>query len=150
MNLKDAKKAPRVDRIPTKTPELFSLDGLIRWLEKQRSETPYCWASCEHCLIANYLRDHGHGYSDYTRKYYNEWGGKDRCFYQGAIAIPDPQTYGGALQRAREIRDGSVNVPPRQGAQHLPGLSRGPTLQARQTHPISWIASGDPPRRART
>ncbi len=108
MNLKDAKKAPQVDWAPTKVPELFSLDGLIQWLEKQQPDTPYTWASCDHCLIANYLRDHGHSYSDYTRKYYDEWSGEDHCFYQGTIAIPDPQTYGGALERAREVRASSV------------------------------------------
>lgn len=36
-------------------PDVYSLDGLIAWLEKQPPETEYEWGNCQKCLIGTYL-----------------------------------------------------------------------------------------------
>lgn len=45
----------RWDRTETK-PDVFSLEGLVGWLEKQPAETAYEWFRPEGCLVCKYLQ----------------------------------------------------------------------------------------------
>ena len=85
------------DFVETK-PDVFSLEGLIAWLEKQDPTTEYDYDDCDgHCLIAQYLADHGYRWG------HNHYGrfltGEDRT----AVAARFPETFGAALERARKL-----------------------------------------------
>lgn len=45
----------RWDRTETK-PDVFSLEGLIAWLEKQPANKTYSWAHGTECLLGQWLR----------------------------------------------------------------------------------------------
>lgn len=76
-----------------KKPEVFSLKGLIAWLETQDPSTRYNFLDVRDCLITRYLESNGYEYTDYSL-----------CL-TGAIRIRialGQGTYGKALARAKE------------------------------------------------
>lgn len=83
-------------------PDVFSLEGLIAWLEKQPEETEYNFMDCDGgCLIGKYL-------IATTGKHWTDFGLRWGCIiiYYPAIAkvaAGEPQTYGAALSRARAL-----------------------------------------------
>lgn len=83
---------------PQTKPDVFSLEGLIAWLETQPPLTRYNYADCNgHCLIGQYLTAHGYGWGN---GYYGSFlTVEDRV----AIADNTRQTFGAALSRARAL-----------------------------------------------
>ncbi len=85
------------DFVETK-PDVFSLEGLIAWLETQDPATTYCWVDGGHCLLAQYAKAVG---STYLKVTVGLNGG--RHGEPDGIAILRPWTYGAALERARKL-----------------------------------------------
>ena len=81
--------------------EVFSLAGLIRWLETQDPETQYDFNDCQgECLAGRYLWA-TIGWQAYVvgqKTFGDVFGSMDNY---GAIALTRPWTYGAALSRAR-------------------------------------------------
>jgi hypothetical protein len=88
-------------------PDVFSLDGLIAWLEKQPGEREYDYCSSPDCLLTRYFASHGVDHTPPTP-------GKltTSCIYGGrsiynspmhTAARHAPWTFGAALQRARDL-----------------------------------------------
>jgi hypothetical protein len=99
-------------------PDVFSLQGLIAWLEKQPADKEYCYTSNGHCLIAQYLTHHGYQ-NVYVRGcgiwYANGASGHlpDMARIANPIAMVHPNessTFGGALERAYALETGLVLV----------------------------------------
>lgn len=83
-------------------PDVFSLDGLIAWLEHQPGERTYNWASCDRCLVAQYLRavtgkPHPKNEWIFSNALGRHWGYFD-------IAGERPYTFGAALRRALRVK----------------------------------------------
>lgn len=92
------------DSLPEETktltkPGVFSLDGLIAWLERQPADTQYDWNDCDGgCLIGLYGLSMGLG---------DDWRGLHSHFsHEGLlrVACRTPHTFGAALKRARALR----------------------------------------------
>jgi hypothetical protein len=88
-------------KVQTK-PDVFSLEGLIAWLEKQPAERTYCFEDNGGCLLAQYYLSQGYsqvgiGGTSVTLD------GKYRQMPDAFSDIPadHPRTFGGALSRAR-------------------------------------------------
>lgn len=85
--------------------DVFSLEGLIAWLEKQPADVSYVWSDTSDCnggcLIHRYLRDND---ADPTWDY----GKFAECLGERTmdikVAMPQPWTYGAALARARALQ----------------------------------------------
>jgi hypothetical protein len=100
----------------------LSLDSLIAWLEKQPSGEPYCFMSNGHCLLAQYFAEvYGHPVwvggsrynpagagpaytgpslpADFNDVAYGRW-----FIQRGRVPSDTSRTFGGALNRARELR----------------------------------------------
>jgi hypothetical protein len=99
---------PKWENTTTK-PDVFSLESLVAWLEKQPASKTYCYVDGGNCLIHQYLAAAGipvlvvwsHG--DYC-----EVGSHDRkstsdSFWQ--VSKGYPRNFGAALERARALRD---------------------------------------------
>ncbi len=81
---------------------IFSVSGLIAWLETQDPETEYNWADCRDCLGLRYLK--ARGVSEPERAYValsKVAAGNDDMGL--TISIKRPWTYGAALARAKEL-----------------------------------------------
>lgn len=82
----------------TTKPDVFSLEGLIAWLETQPGETAYEFSNNEgDCLIGRYGRAHGEG---------RFWRSVHTAFFEKnwlRVASHDPYTYSAALTRARAL-----------------------------------------------
>lgn len=74
---------------------LWSLRGLIAWLEMKPAETAYNWLSIDHCVVAQYLRDKT-GKNNPAGAY-----SFDRLPKYFEVACELPWTFGAALARAR-------------------------------------------------
>lgn len=79
-------------------PNVFSLEGLIAWLETQDPATGYDWHNCQgDCLIGHYGSAMG---VDWHKIH-------DVAFGDGwlrvASSLSGPATYGAALERARRL-----------------------------------------------
>lgn len=92
--------------------DVFSLEGLIAWLEKQPAGKRYDWHDPAHCLIAQWLAAE-HGYSDPVVRSNKSCDltanldSDDGVTVLGRIAYGgrNPQyTYGAALERAKAAR----------------------------------------------
>ena len=76
-------------------PDVFSLDALIAWLEKQPADGEYNWASTSDCAGCRYLRAQGLGpdqYKDIPR------------YIRIAVFQKKFWTYGAVLDRAIALR----------------------------------------------
>jgi len=85
---------------------IFSLEGLISWLEKQDPKEPYPHCSSDDCLLHRYFTARG---LPLAKKYavdsyhWQDKSGKAHEYPKELdyVAVPSPETYGAALQRAR-------------------------------------------------
>lgn len=85
-------------------PDVFSLEGLIAWLEKQPAETTYNWLDmpCNGgCLIHRYLVAQGQSPTNDYGRFAECAGGRDA---DTKVAMREPYTYGAALERARALQ----------------------------------------------
>lgn len=64
-------------------PEIYSLEGLIAWLETKPSDETYDWFDIKSCLVSQYLQSHGLSIPEASRTL-------DRMF----IGIPEYQFVG--------------------------------------------------------
>lgn len=80
-------------------PEVFSLEGLAAWLETQDPATAYRFRDVTgNCLIGRYARAMGQEWIPLHRQAMDQgWLGRV------CTGVLGPETYGGALQRAREV-----------------------------------------------
>jgi len=81
------------DFTPTQ-PDVFSLEGLLAWLETQPGETEYNFSVVEDCLITRYLTAHGYDWGSYPQF----TNGYTRC----RVAASSPRTYAAATTRCRD------------------------------------------------
>lgn len=77
----------------------FSLQSLIAWLEKQPAAGEYNFLNCSGgCLYGLYMQSHGFLQESYLKQ------AKDfRLLVFEYVAMPEPWTFGAALERARKI-----------------------------------------------
>jgi hypothetical protein len=88
----------------TNKPELWTPRHLIAWLETMPPEKEYCYTSNGHCLLAQYLMAHGWPKPALDSIYADDLTTRARRKlpeHFNDIAIWHPQTFGGALARAR-------------------------------------------------
>jgi len=94
----------RIEWDKPKVADVFSLDSLIAWLEKQPAETAYDWYDIEGCLSCAYLRAQGvrdpSGDGLLSRVFSNHE-------QYHAVGRPMPWTFGAALTRARKAAQAS-------------------------------------------
>jgi hypothetical protein len=96
--------------------DVFSLDGLIAWLEKQPAEETYdymdCFGDSGGCLLFRYLNANGIetgnvggdiGYVDADDQRQHPSGWDDLDLVSAGEAV-DEWTYGAALARAKALR----------------------------------------------
>jgi hypothetical protein len=84
-------------------PDVFSLESLIAWLEKQPAETNYGWGRMGDCLLHQYLIAHGQDWrKDYHKLRVTICDGP-RNGAKVFIALHEPHTFGAALARARKV-----------------------------------------------
>lgn len=88
-------------------PDVFSLEGLIAWLETQPPETEYNFMDCNGgCLIGQYLLANG---QENFRKWHDvppplcAVAGQSACKDDGSPAGEEGLTFGAALSRARAL-----------------------------------------------
>lgn len=91
------------------SPEIFSLDGLIAWLEKQPADEIYCYTSPDGCLLAKYFSACGLVNPLVSRnRVCTEYKfSTDRSFPEDMwrLAKDGKHTFGAALSRARKIAE---------------------------------------------
>lgn len=75
--------------------DVFSLESLIAWLEKQPRDGEYNWNSFENCMCAQYFG--GRGWALLHDEFEQKTG-----IRPDAIAFEKPHTFGAALERARK------------------------------------------------
>lgn len=83
-------------------PDVFSLDGLIGWLETQDPATEYDYWNCRGgCLLSQYLYANG-----IDGSLFRNYGRLSRQEGVGSVvACEPPHTYGAALERARALKE---------------------------------------------
>lgn len=87
-------------------PDVFSLAGMIAWLEQQPPETAYNWKDIHGCLACRYLQANGFisPAGEVGDRFQDTCGGSDGY---GKIALgslgDEEWTYGAALKRARRF-----------------------------------------------
>lgn len=91
--------------------DVFSLDGLIAWLEKQPAERVYDWHDIEGCLMFQYFRASGFkmsycGATQFTHRR-GFWIFAKFVHEKVSRALTDvsaqgPHSFGAALERARK------------------------------------------------
>lgn len=89
-------------------PDVFSLEGLIAWLETQPPEMTYRYVDVQGgCLIGLYASGMGFPLHNPDRRSPLDFGGLHSYFSRlgilGSLAVPFPQTLGAALSRARAL-----------------------------------------------
>lgn len=98
------------DSMPTK-PDVFSLEGLIAWLETQDPATEYCYHKNGDCLLHRYFRNNGiampvgHGVGG-TFIHTADFRRIDLSEELAAVPRCEPHTYAAALDRARALSQG--------------------------------------------
>ena len=90
-------------------PDVFSLEGLIAWLETQEPETQYDYCDPRGCLLCSYFRARGIDVNTLTILGIRTFGG-DTLRYPEILADAagngvsiDQHTYGHALARAKAL-----------------------------------------------
>lgn len=98
--------------IPAETPDVFSLDGLIAWLEKQPADGAYDFWDYKNCALCQYLHAQGLVAEDgavgepqenYRRMATAQSGDVHRVAVGGNRK--SDWTFGEMLSRARAVRD---------------------------------------------
>lgn len=77
-----------------KTKTVPTLAGFIEFLGGQRKNKRYDWANCSRCAIAQYLSRLGIDYATSAI-----W--RDLSHWEFHVVMPEPHTFGAALNRAR-------------------------------------------------
>jgi hypothetical protein len=102
----------RVKDYETK-PDVFSLEGLIAWLETQNPETKYEYTSPTDCVLCRYFRAHGYVNAIVTRDHLvgeRHFPMAMKIAAHGCERWPDrlqfTWNYGAALERARALKGG--------------------------------------------
>lgn len=86
--------------------DVFSLEGLILWLEKQPGETAYNLMSTSDCLICRYGKAQGIKADWCGRVFlqtYAPWEKNGTADLVNKVALAKPETYAAALDRARTL-----------------------------------------------
>ncbi len=93
------------------TTDLYALESLIAWLERQPRNTEYDYAWCQNCVIGQYLAAHGieHGFAMHYGKFLahhstKEYGLSRAYIADGSLGFSTQWTFGQALQRARAVQ----------------------------------------------
>lgn len=92
-----------------KPADVFSLRGLIAWLEKQNLSTRYSYGDIDGCLLARYFRAVGYrnafcGASGFSYfRFFILLCRKPIPAEMNNVALQGYRTYGAALDRARTI-----------------------------------------------
>lgn len=88
-------------------PDVFSLDGLIAWLENQPADQKYDYVCNGECLLALYFIHAGYenismGIIEFD---YGKYWENKKCLPEhfNNISIERPHTFGAALERARAV-----------------------------------------------
>lgn len=81
-------------------PDVFSLESLIAWLEKQPADRQYDYCLPGTCLVAQYLSANGVEDSTLSSEDLDRLGWHDIA--QDEDGLPQDWTFGGALCRARK------------------------------------------------
>lgn len=90
-------------------PDVFSLEGLIAWLETQDAEVAYCYHDSGRCLHGRYLTAIGISFSGVGGDYWRSHDGAKHPLPGGDgtnylhVASRLPYTFGAALERARDL-----------------------------------------------
>lgn len=101
-NLEPVETKPAIETNPH---PVFSLDGLIWWLERQPGEDTYDWTDCSGaCAIGLYFRDSGIKWSaaNYREMIPIIIGRDGRT--NSSVLLSRPWTFGAALSRAKALR----------------------------------------------
>lgn len=90
-------------------PDVFSLEGLIAWLEKQPQETEYEFSNIHDCLLCRYFRAMGKTDVRIGGRSYlidGDFGSLPDGLANTAVAIGvnGNRTYASALHRARALQ----------------------------------------------
>ena len=85
-------------------PDVFSLEGLAAWLEKQPAEKRYCYLNTGACLLHQYVAASG---LPIQAMHSNCWISKDGTKHEyprelNSVAVQEC-TFGGALRRTRRM-----------------------------------------------
>lgn len=89
--------------------DVFSLESLIAWLEKQPARTVYCYMDNDGCLLSQYFRAAGFdkvhvgGETVFLDGY--DHGNESLPDSFADLAVGRPRTFGAALNRAREFAE---------------------------------------------
>lgn len=83
---------------------VFSLQGLIAWLETQPPDKRYWYLSKKHCLLAQYFRAHGLHYQQ-PCPFSSMLGLRERDVRDDmeSVGAGRPWKFGAALSRARAL-----------------------------------------------
>jgi hypothetical protein len=93
---------------PVVRPDVFSMDGVIAWLETMPADRAYDYHDCRGaCMYGQYMAAHGYSWSTATEIQH------DFRNYVYRIAFSHPHTFGAALDRARSAAS-QGDVDPRQ------------------------------------
>lgn len=86
-----------------KPADVFSLESLIAWLEKQPADKEYDWSRAGSCLLGQWCEAHGlYGEELFTKSIeLGQWDGKNNGFAEAALGSLTECTFGAALKRAR-------------------------------------------------
>jgi len=87
---------------------IFSVPGLIVWLEGQDPETEYNYVDSDDCLLCRYFRARGVSLRDYEPMGSVDWSDKDGYDHDlpeelDNISVSGEHNYGAALARAKEM-----------------------------------------------
>lgn len=82
------------------TPEAFTLESLIAWLETMPAEQVYVSDDVRNCMICQYGAAHGAGNTYHTLSDRFDSAGHHEV--KTTVALSRPHTFGAALTRARE------------------------------------------------
>jgi hypothetical protein len=97
-------KSPPVTLPPTTANEV--LRGLVVWLEGQPGGTEYCWADHTDYLFARYSKVFKTGEHHSYGRLYGLLSSKEAeklGEIELEVAVPEPETYAAALERARAL-----------------------------------------------
>lgn len=89
-------------------PEVFSLAGLITWLETQPPKKTYCYMDSGACLLHQYFTAMGVPVAGVGGHHWRDRGGNLHPFEDGtadfnSVSVLEPRTFGAALKRARKL-----------------------------------------------
>jgi len=88
-------------------PDVFSLDGLIAWLETRSVDGIYCYTDSGNCLLCQYFTANGFQGIALDAFGFSHDGWNTEVRYPSIfneVAIQHPRTFGAALERARAAR----------------------------------------------